>query len=613
MLDRCCGLVATGTNGLEGISFELMVIIGVGIGAQWLASRLRIPSILLLLGAGILAGPALGIVGPEELLQDLLFPFVSMCVAIILFEGAMSLRFQELAGVGAPLVRLLTFGVVITWGLTTLLAHFVLGMSWFSSTLLGAILVVTGPTVIGPLLRQLRPVGLAGPISRWEGIIIDPIGAVLAVLVFQTQSAFHTGSTEHDAHNPLLLLGGTLLVGIVIGTACAWILSYALRHHAIPDHLESPVTLAVVIAAFTLSNQLRHEAGLVTVTVMGIAMANTHVSLRHIIEFKENLSVLLISTLFVLLSARLDLNEFTALGWQGGLFVLLLILIVRPVSVFLPLWGTRVLLRDRVLLACLAPRGIVAAAVASVFALQLGNAAPKLVPATFMVIIGTVVVYSLATPHIARWLKLSSPNPQGILIVGASSFARAFGSAVQEAGFPVLLVDANHSRTLEARLAGLRTSSVNILSESAIQDLDLGGIGRYMGMTENDEVNTMGGFHFAEVFGKSNVYQLSPRKGSAAAKDPNAAHLNLRYLFREEDSFTSLAERIEYCDIKVTPLTDEFTWEDFQQRHPNAQILGTITQGQLSLVDWEAELSPGPGTKLVLMEEKSSNVQLPES
>ena len=123
----------------------------------------------------------------------------------------------------------------------------------------------------------------------------------------------------------------------------------------------------------------------------------------------------------------------------------------------------------------------------------------------------------------------------------------------------------------------------------------------------------MGGFHFAEVFGKSNVYQLSPRKGSAAAKDPNAAHLNLRYLFREEDSFTSLAERIEYCDIKVTPLTDEFTWEDFQQRHPNAQILGTITQGQLSLVDWEAELSPGPGTKLVLMEEKSSNVQLPES
>ncbi len=585
------------------LPFVLMCVVAFGVGAQWLASQVRVPSILLLLAAGVLAGPLLGIVNPQELLKDLLFPFVSMCVAIVLFEGAISLRAADWSTIRRPLLRLLTLGVAISWMLTLLAAHWVLGFSWFAATLLGAILVVTGPTVVGPLLRQMRPTGSVGPIARWEGIIIDPIGAVLAVLVFQTYRYFAVVN-EVSVRDPILALITTVGVGSFLGIGAAWLLATCLRRQFVPDHLESPVTLAMVLTAFTLSNMIQDEAGLVTVTVMGIALANSNVSLRHVIEFKENLSVLLISTLFILLAARLNLSDFQVLGWRGPAFVAIMILLVRPLSVLIPLYGSSVPWNEQLLLAWLAPRGIVAAAVASVFALKLGADGKGLVPATFMVIIGTVVTYGLTSSLVARWLQLSSPDPQGLLIIGANRFAREFAAAVQKAGYPVLLVDANHTRTLEARMAGLQTTSVNILSEKARQEVDLGGIGRYLGMTENDEVNTLGGIHFAHAFGRANVFQFAPRLGSAAQRTPNAQHLQLHYLFEEGDSIDPLLARLESATIRMTTLTAEFDWDDFKQEHPNGQVLAYSSGKRLTLVQHGSKLDLRPGTTVIAMVEK---------
>ncbi|MCA9080158.1 MAG: sodium:proton antiporter [Planctomycetaceae bacterium] len=600
------GVLAAGSERIAhgvGIPLALMSILVLGVGAQWLATRLRIPSILLLLAAGITAGPVTGWIHPEALLQDLMFPFVSLCVAIILFEGALSLRWSEWQHIGQPLVLMLTVGVLITWVLTAAAAHWILGFDWFPAILLGAVLVVTGPTVIGPMLRQIRPIGMVGPLARWEGIIVDPLGAVLAVLVFETHHHLLTDGVEGGMTSAADALLVTLVIGSTMGFGLALLLSSLLKRHVIPDHLENPLTLTLVVVGFTLSNVIQEESGLLTVTVMGVALTNSKAPLRHIIEFKENLSVLLISTLFVLLAARLTLADFTALSWRGPVFVAAMILVVRPLSIFASLATAHVPLRDRVLLSWLAPRGIVAAAVVSVFALQLGDAGRGLVPATFLLIIGTVVVYGLTAPWLARALGLSSANPQGVVIAGANRFAQEFAQAIQQAGFPVLLVDANPIQTREARMQGLRTASLNILSERALDDLDLGGIGRYLGLTPNDEVNTMGGFHFAELFGRANVYQLTPvRATNGKQKDLAASHLRLRFLFDDHVSYRVLSERLSRGDlIKLTKLSDEYPWEQFVAKYPEPLVLAVAQQKQLTLASDDHKIQPKAGQTLIAL------------
>ncbi|MCA9059598.1 MAG: cation:proton antiporter, partial [Planctomycetaceae bacterium] len=395
----------------EKILSSLAAVFVLGVSAQWVAARLRIPSILLLLATGIAAGSGFGWIAPDQLLGDLLLPVVSLSIAVILFEGSMSLRFRELARIGRPLLMMLTIGVFLTWALTTLGSMWILQLPPGLSLLLGAILTVTGPTVIGPMLRLIRPSGPAGPIARWEGIVIDPIGAMLAVLVFSAESALSRGAFGSAALDAFAGFGQTMLTGVCSGWCMAWCLRQLLSRHWIPDHLESPFTLMTVIGGFTASNLLVHEAGLIAVTVMGILLANQNqVSIRRIMEFKENLSVLLISSLFILLSARLETAALLEMSWRGPAFAAFMILIVRPVVVWLATIGSGLRKVDRLFLAWLAPRGIVAAAVSSVFALELAKTNPQaslLVPATFTIIISTVLVYGLTSGPLARILGLS--------------------------------------------------------------------------------------------------------------------------------------------------------------------------------------------------------------
>lgn len=576
-----------------------------GIGAQWIAAALRLPSILLMLLFGFLAGPVAGLVDPDALLGELLFPVVSIAVSLVLFEGSLGLRFAELRGIAGPLRNLLTVGVLVSWASCTAAAWWLLEMELPTALLLGAILVVTGPTVIGPLLRDIRPVGSVGNIAKWEGIVIDPIGAVLAVLVFEGMDAVGVSGFQSAA----LVVGKgllrTLAVGLLAGAGGAWILASLLRRHLIPDHLQSPVTLMVVVSSFVASNLIQHESGLLTVTVMGIVLVNrVPTQVKPIREFKEDLSVLLISSLFILLAARLRLEDFSALGWWGVAFVAFVILVARPAAVFVSCLGAGLKREERIFLAWLAPRGIVAAAVSSVFALRMGDAGSDLVAATFLVISGTVVVYGLTASQLAIRLGLSSANPQGLLIAGAAPGTRAIAKAVHAAGFPVLLVDNNRGNINTARQEGLPVFHANILSDEAMERVNLGGIGRFLALTPNDEVNSLAAMHFSELFGRGSVYQLSPQRTGKERVDTAAELLKGRLLFAPEITCDALNKRFAAGSIvKTTPLTEEFTWEDFVEYYRGeALVLFVISdEDTLTICTDRRAPAPKPGQKVIAL------------
>lgn len=323
----------------ENILLGLTFILVLGIAASWLAWRLRLPSILVLLVFGFIAGPATGFLNPDDIFGELLLPIVSLSVAVLLFEGGLNLSIAELRKTGSVVFKLITVGVLITWLLGAGVAYFVLNLDLELAALLGAILVVTGPTVILPLLRHLRPSGQVGSILKWEGIVIDPIGAMLVVLVFQ---AIIAGGGQEAASLIAISLAKTVFFGGVIGISGAVIIAQMLKRYWMPDFLHSVVSLALVILAFTASNYLQEDSGFLTVTIMGIVLANQKgVNVKHIIEFKENLRVLIISGLFILLTARLQLEELAKIGAGSIALLAVLILLARPISVALSTLGSK--------------------------------------------------------------------------------------------------------------------------------------------------------------------------------------------------------------------------------------------------------------------------------
>ncbi len=558
---------------IQDILLGLASIVVLGIAAQWLAWRLKLPSILFLLVVGFLAGPVAGFIDPDALLGDLLFPIVSLSVAVILFEGGLSLKISELGEIGRVIRNLISVGVLITWALAGFLAFAVLGFAFPLAALLGAVFVVTGPTVIVPLLRHIQPEGRIGSTVKWEGIVNDPIGAILAVLVFEVIVA---GGFEQGASVAAIGIFRAATVGGILGLAGAGVIVLLLKKHWVPDFLQNPIALAIVLLVFTSSNLLQEESGLLTVTLMGSALASQRiVTVKHIVQFKENLGVLLLSTLFIILAARLPTQDPVYTSATSYVFLAGLIVVVRPVSVAISTLGSNLNWKERVLLGFMAPRGIVAAAVASLFALKLveeGYAdAERLVPVTFLVIVGTVAVYGLSAPAVARWLGLANPNPQGLLFVGASPWVRELAQLLVSEKVHVALVDTNYGNASAARRAGLRAHYMNILAEGAMEDLELDGIGRLLAVTPNDEVNALAALRFEDVFGRAGVFQLRPQAGKST--EPLARHLGGRLLFNEQATYTHLAERFAHGAIfKKTKLTEESDFEAYRQRYGDTAI-----------------------------------------
>jgi NhaP-type Na+/H+ or K+/H+ antiporter len=604
-------IAGSNTKGAAHMSEHLLVglsgVLVLGMTAQWLAWRLRLPSILLLLLFGFIAGPVTGFIHPDELLGDVLFPVISLSVGIIMFEGGLSLKLADLRGVGRVIRNLITVGALVTWALCTLAARYILHLDLPLAVLLSAILVVTGPTVIGPLLRHVRPGPPVGTILRWEGILIDPVGATLALLVFEVIVA---GSAQAATTGLLVGVAKTLLVGIGVGALGAELLYAALRRYLVPDYMENAVTLMVVVGAFALSGLLQPESGLLAVTVMGIILGNqTSVPVKRMIEFKESLGVLLIGSLFILLSARLRLEDLTRVGPNVLIFIVFLVLIVRPVAVGLSTLGSGLSSRQRIFLAFMAPRGIVAAATASIFALRLSGSgyagADQLVPIMFLVIVATVAVYGLGALPLARWLGIAEAGtPQGVLIVGAHAWARAIGQALQDAGIRVLLVDTNYSNVQSARMEGLPIQYGNILAEEVIASLRLDGIGRLLALTPNDEVNALATIRFAEVFGRAETYQLALTHKDAPSRAQTEMPNHMRgRLLDNEANYAQLDRLFEQgAVIKATPLTATFDMARFRAHYGITAIplfLVDPATGHLAILSTDVKSAPQPDHTLI--------------
>ncbi|MBD3648447.1 MAG: sodium:proton antiporter, partial [Pseudomonadales bacterium] len=383
--------------------------------AQWAAWVVRLPAILFLLLLGIVAGPVVGWLNPDRLFGDLLFPLVSLSVAVILFEGSMTLKFEELRGIGSTVRNLVTVGALITWLVTSITVYYAIDFDPKLALLFGAMVVVTGPTVITPMLRSVRPNSRIADVLRWEGIVIDPLGALLAVLAFD----FYISTESRTALGSIgILFAQIAIMGSVLGIVAGLVLGQLLKRYLIPDHLRSVMTLLLVFVVFTLAEAVQHEAGLLAVTVFGITLANQKgVEIDDILDFKESLSVLLISGLFIILAARVDLDALLALGYASVVVLLSVMFLARPAAVFVSTAGSKLTFRERLLIAWIGPRGIVCAAVAAIFALRLEEMgrpeADLFVPLVFLIIIGTVIVQSASAKYIAHWLAVRDPAPRG--------------------------------------------------------------------------------------------------------------------------------------------------------------------------------------------------------
>jgi NhaP-type Na+/H+ or K+/H+ antiporter len=574
-------------------------LLGLGFLCQWLAWRLRLPAILFLLVAGIVVGPWAQVLDPDALLGDALFPLVSLGVAVILFEGSLGLRFAELRGVAPAVLNLVSTGAVITLLGLAVAAHYLADLPWGLALLFGALTCVTGPTVVAPMLRAVRPSARISNVLRWEGIVIDPIGALLAVLVF---TWILRGLGEDSLGTAVLAFATTTGIGTVAGLVGGVLLGILLRRHLIPEYLQTYATLVAVLVVFAVSNAAAHESGLLAVTVMGIWLGNRPgVHVEHILDFKEHLSTVLISMLFILLAARLQWPSATLLI-QGGLLLAAAVLVVRPLAVAVSTIGSQLGWRERALIAWIAPRGIVAAAVSALFALKLEaeavEGADTLVPLTFMLIIGTVVLQSATSRQLARLLKVAAPAPRGLLLVGATPVTRALGVALKSQGFEVLMADDDWVGIRAARMDGLRTYFGNPVSEHADLHLDLAGIGGLIAASPRREINTLACVRFEPEFGRRRIYRVRILAPGEAPRQALSGTLHGHVLFGDQVTQAQLQERLTGGErIRATKLSEDFSWKDYLVRNGEhlLPLFGIDERGHLQPVVAGESFAPKPG------------------
>ncbi len=585
----------------EDILLTLALVSFFGILSQWLSWYIKLPSIIFLLLFGIVIGPVAGLFDPDVLMGDLLFPFVSMGVAIILFEGGLTLRFHEIKGLTRPLYMLLTLGLVLTWIIVALSTHLLIGLSWELSILFGALMTVTGPTVIKPLLKTVRPHADIANFLHWEGVILDVAVAILIVLVYKTITLQHSGAMI------TLSLASIIATGIINGTAGAFLLSFLLRRYFLPHFLHHVFTLTLVLVIFALSNEIAHESGLLAVTLMGMILANMKsVDIEEILFFKESLNLLLISLLFIILSARLDLSELIDIGWSALGLLGIILFVARPLSVMASTLFSDLTLRARIFLGWIAPRGIIAAAVSSLFAIRLEEfgytEAELLVPLTFMVIIGTILLQGLSARPLARWLKLQEAEPEGMLILGANRVSRGIGKSLKEQGFSVKLADTDWENISKARMEGFDTYYGRVVSDHADRNMELAGIGGLLAISPHATLNALASVRFKSEFGSENIYYLQNAEGRKLEKS-KASHSTIvgRQLFSEDVTFTKLSSLLHgEGEIKTTTLSEKFDMAAYKKAHQSKIIpLYLIdTDGKLHFFTTDHELKPKEGWKI---------------
>ena len=571
-----------------------------GIGAQWIAWRTNWPAIVLMLAAGFLAGPILGLFDPEETFGSLLEPMIGIGVALILFEGGLSLSFRELQHSGSAVWRLATIGVAVGWALGAVTGYYVAGLVWPVAILFGGILVVTGPTVVLPLLRQSNVQTRPASILKWEAIVKDPTGALCAVIAYEyfRKVAESPGASLFEVVPPLIVAA---VISGLIGYAAAWIISYLFPRGAVPEYLKVPVLFSLVIAVFVVCNMIEHEAGLVAVTVMGVALANMDVSsLRSIHPFKENIAVLLVSGIFILLSASLSYDDLQYLNWRFGAFLLALLFFVRPATVLISLLGSPLPWNERLFLAWIAPRGIVLVAISGLFALRLselgygdGNV---LIGLSFAVVVATIVAHGFTVDLVAKLLKVKGTDRPGLIIAGSTPWTIALAKQMHALKTPVMIVDSSWQRLAAARREGLPYYHGEFLNEATEHNLDLNPYQVLVAATDNEAYNALVCNEFAHEIGRDSVYQL----GEAVEDDRRAlpGSLRGRALFESGFGVAEVDQRQkEGWVFRRTKLTEEFTIDDAREKlGDKANMLLLLREnGTMRFFTHAARPEPRPG------------------
>ena len=581
-----------------------IALVGVlGIGAQWLAWRTGWPAIVLMLAAGFLAGPIFGLIDPEHAFGELLEPMITIGVALILFEGGLSLDFRELNKAGDGVWRLVIFGVPLGWLFGSLAGFYIAKLVWPVAILFGGILVVTGPTVVMPLLRQSAVAPRPAAILKWEAIVNDPLGALCAVIAYEYFRLSADGATVVEVVPPMLIAAA--LSGL-IGYGAARAIAWAFPRGAVPEYLKVPVLITAVIGVFVTCNSIEHEAGLVAVTVMGVALANMNVSsLRSIHPFKQNIAVLLVAGIFILLSSSVDFAQFRYFEWYFGAFLLALLFLVRPATILLSLLGSSVPWRERLFLAWIAPRGIVLVAISGLFALRLtelgygdGNI---LIGLSFAVVVVTVIAHGFTIDLVARWLGIKGTSRPGLLIVGSTPWTIALAQQMKEVGTPVLVVDSSWQRLAPARQRGIPHFHGEILNEATEHNLDLTPYQVLVAATENEAYNALVCNEFAYEVGRDAVYQL----GETADDDDHGAlpeSLRGRSLFESGFGVEDVNERQRQGWVfRKTKLSEAFDFEDAQEVLPSSTSMLLLLRdgGQMRFFTHASRPEPKAGDIII--------------
>ncbi|MDD2886026.1 MAG: sodium:proton antiporter [Dechloromonas sp.] len=606
----------------------LMIVLAAGLSSQWVAWRVGLPAIVILIASGLALGPVSGLI-ELSLSQQELGELIGLGVAIILFEGGMDLKLGEFKRVGHGIGRLTVLGPPLAWLFGSLAAHYVAGLSWPVACVLGAILVVTGPTVILPLLRQARLNKESASLLKWEGIVNDPIGVLLAVLTFQYFTI--GGGFAPTLHG----LGIAIAAAALFGGVGGWLTGLVYQRGMVPEHLKAPVLMVLVLVVYWFSNLAQHEAGLLSVTLMGLVVGNMKLVDREALQhFKENLTVVLLSVLFIVIPSQLKLSHLQLIDWRLVLFVIVLLLVVRPLTIGLATLGAPMRAGDKWLLAWIAPRGIVAAATAGIFGPALVASgypdAEKMLPVVFLVIVVTVLAHGLTLARLSQRLGLAAKSANGLLIVGASPWTCALAQALRKLDIRVLMVDGAYHRLKMARMDGTDVYYGEILSERAEHTLETQHLNHLLCATDNDFYNALVCKAQGRNFGHHRTFQLATHQEST--QEPKRLTLQQRghIAFAGGADFETLHLRqSEGWRIQTTTLRENYDFNQLRQRMgaPGEDwlVIGAVTPaGMFRLYSPEQPFKAETGWRIVYFSAESkpassdhematSTVQAPEA
>lgn len=591
---------------VPSLLFEVMLVLFLGIGSQWIAWRFRLPAIVIMSITGLLAGPVFGFINPEENFGPMYGSIISVAVAIILFEGSLSLNFKEIRDAGKPILRISTVGAFIAWILGSLTAHYMAGLSWPVAFVIGGLFIVTGPTVIMPLLRQSKLKARPAKVLKWEGIVVDPIGALLAVFAFEIITFMEADTPNVSAL--LLFFAGSVFaafLGWICGKGIGWMFEYG----HVPEFLKSPSVFVVVVLCFTIADTLIHETGLLAVTAMGITLANMGISsisdMRH---FKENVSVLLISAIFIMLTSSLEVATLLQIFNPNIIgYVLLMMFAVRPLSIFLSTLGTDLTLNERILIGWIAPRGIVALTVAGYFATVLLDAgyedADILTSLTFALVFFTVVAHGFSIGWLAKKLNLSMEGKPGALIVGSNRFTVELTKSLMKAGVPVKIVDSSWDRLKIARQEGVPFYHGSILSEQTEYNLDTMPYDYLLALTDDNAYNSLVCTTFLPEFGRFHVFKVSPyKKTKSGYSGQVVSKVGGRILFDKKFTWEDLIDKLDQGFIfRQTTLTEHFTYKQYVEEKDDSTVFLYLIKpsGMIKFYSEEMRTVPSTGDTIV--------------